>query len=191
MEVKRAEIPGGMYTNMLEQLKQLHLETLLPRVLEVIPTVRVAAGCPPLVTPTSQIVGAQAVNCVIDENKGLPFYTSKSIQFVNLVKGSYGRTPIPVDPEFRKAITGSTEEIPYNTAAYQRQPNPTLVHYENELLAKGEQEELLLELFPTVASKFLEEQIRRRIEQKRLEVDREKQQKIEEERLYFEAMAHY
>jgi len=189
MEVKRAEIPGGMYTNMLEQLKQLHLETLLPRVLEVIPTVRVAAGCPPLVTPTSQIVGAQAVNCVIDENKGLPFYTSKSIQFVNLVKGSYGRTPIPVDPEFRKAITGSNEEIPYNTAAYQRQPNPTLVHYENELLAKGEQEELLLELFPTVASKFLEEQIRRRIEQKRLEVDREKQQKIEEERLYFEAMS--
>ena len=65
-KVKFAEVPGGMYTNMLSQLKQLKQEDLLPRVLEVIPTVRLAAGCPPLVTPTSQIVGAQAVNCVID-----------------------------------------------------------------------------------------------------------------------------
>jgi len=71
--VKNAEIPGGMYTNMLAQLKQLKLENLLPRVLEIIPTVRFDAGCPPLVTPTSQIVGAQAVNCAIDESKGLAF----------------------------------------------------------------------------------------------------------------------
>ena len=98
--VKFAEVPGGMYTNMLAQLKQLQLEKLLPRVMEIIPTVRLAAGCPPLVTPTSQIVGAQAVNCIIDENKGLPFYTSKSIQFVNLVKGSYGKTPILLIPIF-------------------------------------------------------------------------------------------
>ena len=98
--VKFAEVPSGMYTNMLAQLKQLQLEKLLPRVMEIVPTVRLAAGCPPLVTPTSQIVGAQAVNCVIDENKGLPFYTSKSIQFVNLVKGSFGKTPIPVDSQF-------------------------------------------------------------------------------------------
>ena len=61
-KVKFAEVPGGMYTNMLSQLKQVKQEDLLPRVLEVIPTVRLAAGCPPLVTPTSQIVGAQAVN---------------------------------------------------------------------------------------------------------------------------------
>jgi len=57
--VKFAEIPGGMYTNMLSQLKALKLEKLLPRTLEIIPTVRLAAGCPPLVTPTSQIVGVQ------------------------------------------------------------------------------------------------------------------------------------
>ena len=62
--VKRAEIPGGMYTNMLAQLKQLKLDHLLPRVLELVPLVRVKSGCPPLVTPTSQIVGVQAVNCV-------------------------------------------------------------------------------------------------------------------------------
>jgi pyruvate/oxaloacetate carboxyltransferase len=159
-KVKFAEIPGGMYTNMLAQLKQLKQEELLPRVLEVIPTVRLAAGCPPLVTPTSQIVGAQAVNCVIDEKNGKPFYSNNSIQFVNLVKGSYGKTPTPVDPEFRKQIAGTREEIPFNVSNYQKQPNPSFPNYgENVKLASTEKEELLLELFPTVASKFLKDRI--------------------------------
>jgi len=143
--VKFAEVPGGMYTNMLSQLKQLKQEALLPRVLEVIPTVRMAAGCPPLVTPTSQIVGAEAVNCVIDEISGKPFYTNNSIQFVNLVKGSYGKTPTPIDPDFREKITGSRNETPYNTANYQKQPNPSFPQYGDDVkLASNEKEELLL-----------------------------------------------
>lgn len=157
-----AEVPGGMYTNLLSQLKQLKQEHLLPRVLEIIPTVRLAAGCPPLVTPTSQIVGAQAVNCVIDENHGKPFYTNNSIQFVNLVKGSYGKTPIPVKPEFRKKIAGTEIETPYNVDNYKKQDNPLFPQYgENVRLAMGEKEELLLELFPSVASKFLSDKIER------------------------------
>jgi len=161
-KVKFAEVPGGMYTNMLSQLKQLKQEDLLPRVLEVIPTVRLAAGCPPLVTPTSQIVGAQAVNCVIDEKNGKPFYTNNSNQFVNLVKGSYGKTPIPVDPDFREKIAGTREEVPYNTANYEKQPNPSFPQYgENVRLASDEKEELLLELFPTVANKFLQDKVDR------------------------------
>ncbi|HEX7583650.1 MAG TPA: hypothetical protein VF373_03085, partial [Prolixibacteraceae bacterium] len=161
-KVKFAEVPGGMYTNMLAQLKQLKQEDLLPRVLEVIPTIRLAAGCPPLVTPTSQIVGAQAVNCVIDEKHGNPFYTNNSIQFVNLVKGSYGKTPIPVDPDFREKIAGTREEIPYNTSNYQKQDNPSFPQYgENVKLASNEKEELLLELFPMVANKFLYDKIDR------------------------------
>lgn len=157
--VKFAEIPGGMYTNMLAQLKQLKLEKLLPRVLEIIPSVRLAAGCPPLVTPTSQIVGVQAVNCVIDENKNLPFYTTKSIQFVNLVKGQYGKTPMPVDPEFRFKIAGVKEETPYNTKNYKRQENIVFADYGDVKLASNEKEELLLELFPAVASEFLKNRI--------------------------------
>jgi pyruvate/oxaloacetate carboxyltransferase len=161
-KVKFAEVPGGMYTNMLSQLKQLKQEDLLPRVLEVIPTVRLAAGCPPLVTPTSQIVGAQAVNCVIDEKNGKPFYTNNSNQFVNLVKGSYGKTPIPVDPDFREKIAGTRVEVPYNTAAYEKQPNPSFPQYgDNVKLAMNEKEELLLELFPTVANKFLQDRVDR------------------------------
>ncbi len=180
-KVKDAEIPGGMYTNMLAQLKQLKQENLLPRVLEVIPTVRLAAGCPPLVTPTSQIVGAQAVNCVIDEKNGKPFYTNNSTQFVNLVKGSYGKTPVPVDPEFRLKIAGTREEIPFDTSGYQKQPNPSFPEYGNAKLASTEKEELLLELFPMVASGFLKNKIKTTYEAKRKEEEEAKQRAFEEE----------
>ena len=139
--------------------KQLKLDSLLPRTLELVPVVRVAAGCPPLVTPTSQIVGVQAVNCVIDENKKVPFYSNKSIQFVNLVKGSYGKTPIPIDPEFRKAITGSKKEIPYDTSKYKKQENPIFDDLGGAKLAQNEKEELLLELFTSVANNFLKKKI--------------------------------
>jgi pyruvate/oxaloacetate carboxyltransferase len=187
-EVKHAEVPGGMYTNMLAQLKQLKLEQLLPRVLEIIPIVRLASGCPPLVTPTSQIVGVQAVNCVIDENKGVPFYTNKSIQYVNLVKGIYGTTPIPVDPEFRLQIAGTREETPYDTSKYQKQPNPTFKEFGDAKLAVNEKEELLLELFPNVAEKFLKDRIMARyMDAIRKEQDK-KRKAIEDEKRKYEIM---
>lgn len=182
-KVKFAEVPGGMYTNMLAQLKQLKQEQLLPRVLEVIPTVRLASGCPPLVTPTSQIVGAQAVNCVIDENNGKPFYSNNSIQFVNLVKGSYGKTPIPVDPDFREKIAGHRQEIPFNTSKYEKQPNPSFPKYgENVKLAMSEKEELLLELFPNVADKFLFDKVERVYGSRIKESEVQKQKAYEAER---------
>ena len=189
MMVKKAEIPGGMYTNMLSQLKQLKLEDLLPRVLELVPVVRVAAGCPPLVTPTSQIVGVQAVNCVIDENKGVPFYTNKSIQFVNLLKGSYGRTPIPIDPEFRKKITGSKKEMPYDTSKYKKQPNPKLDEFGGVRLAQNEKEKLLLELFPSVANTFLRKKIEERFWADIFRIEEDKNQKIRKDKEKYEKLS--
>ena len=124
--VRIAQIPGGMYTNMMAQLQQAKLEHLKDRVLQTVPRVRLDAGVPPLVTPTSQIVGVQAVNCVIDEANGKPCYTSTSTQFVNLVKGSYGKTPFPVDPAFRLKIAGTRQETPYDTTTYRKQDNPIL-----------------------------------------------------------------
>ena len=153
--VQNAEIPGGMYTNMVAQLKQLGNEDILPRAMELIPSVRLAAGLPPLVTPTSQIVGAQAVNCAIDEKNGKPLYTTKSVQFVNLVKGEYGRTPVPVDPAFREKITGSPIETNYDTSKHKMQPNPALEQCGGGPLAENEKEVLLLELFPMVAKDYL------------------------------------
>ena len=156
--VKNAEIPGGMYSNMVAQLQQLKSEEILPRAMELIPTVRLDAGLPPLVTPTSQIVGAQAVNCALDEKAGRPMYTNKSAQFVGLVKGEYGKTPVEIDPEFRFKICGVREEQPYDTSKYKMQPNPELPEAGGVKLAETEKEVLLLELFPMVAKKFLTEQ---------------------------------
>ena len=156
--VKKAEVPGGMYSNMVAQLKQLNSMDILEKAMELIPTVRLAAGLPPLVTPTSQIVGAQAVNCAIDLKAGKPMYSNVSNQFVNLVKGEYGKTPMPIDPEFRFKIAGTREEIPYDTSKNQTQPNPELPEAGGMKLAATEKEELLLELFPLVAKNFLTKQ---------------------------------
>lgn len=153
--VKKAEVPGGMYSNMVAQLKQLNSMDILEKAMELIPSVRLAAGLPPLVTPTSQIVGAQAVNCALDLKAGKPMYSNVSNQFVNLVKGEYGKTPVPVDPEFRLKIAGTREETPYDTSKYQMQPNPELPEAGGVKLAANEKEVLLLELFPQVAKNFL------------------------------------
>lgn len=153
--VQTAQIPGGMYTNMMAQLKEAKLEQHLSEVLRVVPIVRLDAGVPPLVTPTSQIVGVQAVNYVVSKIKGEDVYANVSKNFAELVKGSYGKTPWPVNPDFRFKICGVREEIPYDTSKYAKQPNPTLAEAGGSLLAVDEKEELLLELFPSVAEKFL------------------------------------
>jgi len=188
-KIRDAEIPGGMYSNMLAQLKQLKLEKLLPRAMELIPLVRLVSGCPPLVTPTSQIVGVQAVNCAIDEAKGDPPYTTKSIQFVNLVKGVYGHTPVPVDPEFRYKIAGVRDEVPYDTRYYRRQENPVFEEYGGVRLAADEKEELLLELFPSVAADYL----KRKVESAYLAeihiVEEEKRRKFDEEKQKYEQLS--
>ena len=187
--VKNAEIPGGMYTNMLAQLKQLKLDHLLPKVLETVPMVRVAAGCPPLVTPTSQIVGVQAVNCVIDENKNLPPYTTKSIQFVNLVKGNYGKTPLPIDPEFRMKVAGVKTEIDYDTKNYKKQENSVFHEYGDLKLAENEKDALLLELFPSVARDFLKKSVEQKYLNDIYAIEEEKRRKLEEEKAQYAALS--
>ena len=156
--VKKAEVPGGMYTNMVAQLKQLNSMDILEDAMKLIPTVRLAAGLPPLVTPTSQIVGAQAVNCALDIKNHKPMYSNVSNQFVALVKGEYGKTPVPVDPAFRLKIAGTREETPYDTSKYQMQENPVLTEFGGVKLAENEKEVLLMELFPAVAKNFLTKQ---------------------------------
>jgi len=188
-KVRDAEMPGGMYTNMLSQLKQLKLEKLLNRTLELIPSVRLAAGLPPLVTPTSQIVGAQAVNCAIDEEKGNPIYTTKSIQFVNLVKGVYGHTPIEIDPKFRYKIAGVEEETPYDTRYYKRQPNPVFEEYGGLKLASNERDELLLELFPNVAYEFLKKVTEEKYMSEIHAIEEEKRRKWETEKQQYESLS--
>lgn len=186
--VKQAEIPGGMYTNMLAQLKHMKMEKLFPRVLSTVPMVRVDAGCPPLVTPSSQIVGVQAVNCVVDTNNNNPFYTKTSVQFVNLVKGLYGKTPLPIDPKFRKKITGSEKEIPYDSSNYKKQENPSLLEFGGEKLAKNYKEELLLELFPSVATNFLKSKIEKRYIETKQKIEEAERKRYEKARAEYEKL---
>ena len=153
--VKNAEVPGGMYTNMVANLRALGAEDMLEAAMELIPKVRRDAGLVPLVTPTSQIVGSQAVAVAVDRKNGKPDYTNKNNQFISLVKGEYGTTPVPVDPEFRRHITGSPEEKPYDVNSYKAPENVTLDKFGGVKLAANEEEYLLLELLPTVAKTYL------------------------------------
>ena len=171
--VKEAEVPGGMYSNMVAQLRQLGCEDLLDTSMALIPKVRKDAGLIPLVTPTSQIVGSQAVQLALDRKNGRPDYSTCNNQFVSLVKGEYGKTPVPIDPAFREKITGSPEEHPYDVSSYRAAENPVLEEFGSKLATNNE-EELLLALLPTVAKTYLQ---RRRQE----EFDAKQPEIVEEE----------
>lgn len=153
--VKNAEVPGGMYSNMVAQLRALQASDLLEDAMGLIPKVRRDAGLVPLVTPTSQIVGSQAVSLALDRKKGNPDYSNPSNQFISLIKGEYGHTPVAIDPEFRRKITGSAEEKPYDVSSYKKPDNPVLAEYGGVPLASNNEEYLLLELLPSVANGFL------------------------------------
>ena len=153
--VKDAEVPGGMYSNMVAQLKALGAEDVLDDAMKLIPKVRRDAGLVPLVTPTSQIVGSQAVSVALDRKKGNPDYSNLSNQFISLVKGEYGHTPVAIDPAFREKVAGTPDETPYDVTKYKKPENPTLDDMGGVKLASNEEEYLLLELLPTVANGFL------------------------------------
>ena len=101
------QVPGGMLSNLISQLKQANASEKYEEVLNEIPRVRKDFGYPPLVTPTSQIVGTQAVlNVIMGERYKMIPKESKA-----LVKGEYGKTPAPVPPEIIKKILGNEEQI--------------------------------------------------------------------------------
>ncbi len=167
--VKEAEVPGGMYSNMVAQLRQLGCEDLLDTSMALIPKVRKDAGLIPLVTPTSQIVGSQAVQLALDRKNGRPDYSTCNNQFVSLVKGEYGKTPVPIDPAFREKITGSPEEHPYDVSSYRAAENPVLEEFGSKLATNNE-EELLLALLPTVAKTYLQRRRQEEFEAKQPEI---------------------
>ncbi len=123
--------------------------------MRLIPMVRRDAGLIPLVTPTSQIVGSQAVLVALDRKNGKPDYTTTNNQFISLVKGEYGKTPVAIAPTFREKITGSPEEKAYDVSSYKRPQNPVLEDMGGMPLASNNEEMLLLELLPSVANGFL------------------------------------
>ncbi len=145
------QVPGGMLSNLVSQLKQAGKADKLEEVLNEVPRVREDAGYPPLVTPTSQIVGTQAVfNIIMGER-----YKMVTKEFRDMVCGKYGKTPCDIDPEFVKKIAGDEDVITCRPADL---ISDTIQSYKDEIKEFYEQEEDVLSYaqFGPVAVKFFE-----------------------------------
>jgi len=143
------QVPGGMLSNLLSQLKQANAEDKYYEVLAEIPRVREDFGYPPLVTPTSQIVGSQAVLNILSGQR----YKMITKESKGLLRGEYGQLPAPVNEEVRRMAIGNDEVISCRPADLLA---PELDKYrkETEGVAKCEEDVLSYALFPQVASKF-------------------------------------
>ncbi len=164
------QVPGGMLSNLVSQLKQAGREDQLQAVLEEVPRVRKDAGYPPLVTPSSQIVGTQAVFNVISGER----YKMVTKEFKGLVRGEYGATPVKIDPAFVKQIIGDEEPITCRPADLLK---PELETLRGEMAEWYEQEEDVLTYaqFGQVAVKFFEKRRNRKYGIDGKHLDREQQ----------------
>ncbi len=145
------QVPGGMLSNLISQLKQAKAEDKYCDVLNEIPRVREDFGYPPLVTPTSQIVGTQAVMNVLMGER----YKTFTKESKGLLKGEYGRLPGKVNEEVRRAAIGDEEPITCRPADL-IEPEVEKIREEFSGIAKTDEDVLLCALFPKVAPGFLE-----------------------------------
>ena len=154
----RYQVPGGMLSNLVSQLKEMGQEDKYEQVLEEVPRVRKDFGEPPLVTPSSQIVGTQAVFNVITGER----YKMVTNEFKDLVAGKYGTTPLPIDPKFRTKIIGDMQPIDCRPADLLK---PELEELKKEAAPFAEKEEDVLSyaMFPKVAKDFFEKRRNKKI----------------------------
>ena len=145
------QVPGGMLSNLISQLKQANAEDKYYEVLSEVPRVRKDFGYPPLVTPTSQIVGSQAVLNVLAGER----YKMVSKESKGLLRGEYGRLPGEVNEDVRKKCIGDDEVITCRPADLIK---PEMDEYREKTkdIAKSEEDVLSYALFPQVALKFLD-----------------------------------
>ncbi len=147
------QIPGGMISNLVSQLKEMNALDRLNEVYAEIPRTRKDAGTPPLVTPTSQIVGVQAVMNVVAGR-----YKMVNNQFSDLVYGLYGKTPTPIDPEVQKVVLKRNKRgqtpVTGRPADYLE---PELAEDKKKIgdLAKTEEDLLTYALYPASGEQFL------------------------------------
>ena len=147
--VLKSQIPGGMLSNLRNQLKDQNMFDKYDEVLEEVPKVRKEMGYPPLVTPTSQIIGIQAVFNVATGER----YSVVSKEIKNYMKGEYGTPPGPIDEELKKKILKGEKTI---EGRYADQLEPALDKYRKEIgqYIQKEEDVLTYALFPSVAKEF-------------------------------------
>ena len=151
VNVLQFQIPGGMLSNLVSQLREQGAEHRYREVLEEVPRVRKELGYPPLVTPSSQIVGTQAtLNVILGER-----YKVIPQEVKNYVRGLYGRPPAPIDPEIKKRVIGDEEPIDCRPADL-IPPGYEQAKAEIGDLAESEEDIISYALFPQVAKPFFQ-----------------------------------
>lgn len=155
MRVFDHQVPGGMISNLVSQLEEQKSLHRLEEVLAEIPRVRAELGYPPLVTPTSQIVGTQAVLNVLTGQR----YKLVPGEVKSYVQGLYGKPPGELNPEIMRDILGDSEPITCRPADLLA-PRLEKMRKEIGALAESEEDVLSYALFPQVAKKFLEARLK-------------------------------
>jgi oxaloacetate decarboxylase alpha subunit len=155
VRVLQYQIPGGMLSNLVSQLRGQNAEDKYEAVLVEVPRVRAELGYPPLVTPSSQIVGTQAtLNVVLGER-----YKIIPEEVRQYIRGYYGRPPAPIDPEVKRLAIGDEEPIDCRPADL-IPPGMEKAREEIGELARSEEDVISYALFPQVARPFLERRAR-------------------------------
>ena len=149
------QIPGGMLSNLANQLKEAGAEDKYQDLLDEMPRVRKDVGYPPLVTPSSQIVGTMATMNVLTGER----YKVVPNEFKDLARGKFGKTPVPVDKEFLTKTLGIPESEIINDCAVEDAKAETFNAFKKELVGKGylnptDEDVLSYALFPMVAEEF-------------------------------------
>ena len=145
-------VPGGMISNLSNQLKEQGALSRIDEVLLEIPRVREDLGYPPLVTPTSQIVGTQAVLNVMTGQR----YKSITNEVKNYFLGQYGKAPAPVNDRVKQLAVGDGEVITCRPADL-LEPEMAKLQTESERIAKSEEDVLTYAMFPDIGQTFLQE----------------------------------
>jgi oxaloacetate decarboxylase alpha subunit len=155
------QIPGGMFSNLLEQLREQNALHRLKEVLEEVPKVRKELGYPPLVTPTSQLVGIQAVLNVLSGKR----YSIVPNEIKDYVKGFYGKPPAPIDSKVKKKIIGDEEPIKCRPADL-LEPVLNKIPKDVKKYIESEEDKITYALFPQVALEFFKRRRAKREETK-------------------------
>lgn len=161
VRVLQYQIPGGMLSNLMSQLREQGAEDRYEEVLAEVPRVRAELGFPPLVTPSSQIVGTQATLNVITGRR----YSVIPEEVKNYVRGYYGRPPAPIDPEIKTTIIGDEEPIERRPADL-IEPGMEKARREIGSLARSEEDVISFALFPQTARSFFEHRTQSRLGEK-------------------------
>jgi oxaloacetate decarboxylase alpha subunit len=148
-DVLVSQIPGGMLSNLVAQLRQQKAEDRLDAVLAEMPHVRKDLGYPPLVTPTSQIIGSQAALNVMTGKR----YSLVALETKNYVRGLYGESPGPISEEIKRKVLGKQEPISCRPADLLK-PGLDAARKEIGTLANSEEDVISYALFPEIAKEY-------------------------------------